>query len=113
MKLGGVISANTGLDPANASSDLLKQAIEILQDPNTTFRFDGSDLMPGAVGADSFWKGMVDWLSGEDTQTGRRHHRVELADELAPASIRVGPTARRAAPGRYAPQLSDHPLSRP
>ncbi len=29
-----------------------------------TFRFDGSDLMPGAVGADSFWTGMVDYVNG-------------------------------------------------
>ncbi|HEX5996113.1 MAG TPA: ABC transporter substrate-binding protein, partial [Jiangellales bacterium] len=29
------------------------------------FRFDGSDLMPGAVGAGSFWKGMVAWISGQ------------------------------------------------
>ncbi|MEV1132147.1 ABC transporter substrate-binding protein [Agromyces sp. NPDC049794] len=66
--LGGVISANKGLDPEVASSELLTQSIEILQDPETTFRFDGSDLMPGAVGADSFWKGIVAWVSGEDTQ---------------------------------------------
>ncbi|MDQ0743941.1 alpha-glucoside transport system substrate-binding protein [Clavibacter sp. B3I6] len=68
VSLGGVISANKGLDPANASSDILKQSIEILQDPDATFRFDGSDLMPGAVGTDSFWKGIVGWLSGDSTQ---------------------------------------------
>jgi alpha-glucoside transport system substrate-binding protein len=67
VSLGGVISANKGLDPENASSELLTQSIEILQDPETTFRFDGSDLMPGAVGSDSFWKGMVAWTTGEDT----------------------------------------------
>lgn len=68
VSLGGVISANKGLDPEVASSELLTQSIEILQDPETTFRFDGSDLMPGAVGADSFWKGIVAWVSGEGTQ---------------------------------------------
>jgi len=68
VALGGVISANNGLDPSLASSDLLVQSIEILQDPNTTFRFDGSDLMPGAVGTDSFWKGIVAWVSGDSTQ---------------------------------------------
>ena len=65
--LGGVISANKGLDPEVASSELLVQSIEILQNPETTFRFDGSDLMPGAVGADSFWKGIVAWVGGEST----------------------------------------------
>ncbi|MFF2370840.1 ABC transporter substrate-binding protein [Agromyces sp. NPDC058110] len=68
VSLGGVVSANTGVDPENASSELLVQSIEILQDPETTFRFDGSDLMPGAVGADSFWKGIVAWVGGEDTK---------------------------------------------
>jgi alpha-glucoside transport system substrate-binding protein len=38
---------------------------EIVQNADT-FRFDGSDLMPGAVGAGSFWTGMVDYVSGED-----------------------------------------------
>ncbi|MFC6354565.1 ABC transporter substrate-binding protein [Luethyella okanaganae] len=65
--LGGVISANKGLDSAKASSELLKTSVEILQDPDTTFRFDASDLMPGAVGAGSFWKGMVDWIGGKST----------------------------------------------
>ncbi|QTX03743.1 ABC transporter substrate-binding protein [Agromyces archimandritae] len=68
VELGGVISANSGLDPEVASSEVLKQSIEILQDENTTFRFDGSDLMPGAVGSDSFWKGIINWLGGESTQ---------------------------------------------
>ena len=30
----------------------------------STVRFDASDLMPGAVGAGSFWKGMTDYFSG-------------------------------------------------
>jgi alpha-glucoside transport system substrate-binding protein len=34
-----------------------------------TFRFDGSDLMPGAVGAGSFWTGATDWISGDDLDT--------------------------------------------
>ena len=67
VALGGVISANKGLDPANAKSPILQQAITILQDPKTTFRFDASDLMPGAVGAGTFWKGMVNWTNGTPT----------------------------------------------
>jgi alpha-glucoside transport system substrate-binding protein len=68
VALGGVISANSGLDASVASSDLLTQSVEILQNPDTTFRFDGSDLMPGAVGADSFWTGIIDWIGGDSTQ---------------------------------------------
>jgi alpha-glucoside transport system substrate-binding protein len=31
----------------------------------TTFRFDGSDLMPGKIGAGAFWTGMVDYSGGK------------------------------------------------
>ena len=34
----------------------------------TTFRFDGSDNMPGAVGAGTFWKYMTDYVSGSITR---------------------------------------------
>ena len=30
----------------------------------SSFRFDGSDLMPGEVGAGTFWTGMTDYVSG-------------------------------------------------
>ncbi|MBD3764133.1 MAG: carbohydrate ABC transporter substrate-binding protein [Rhodobacterales bacterium] len=42
----------------------LKKMGQILLN-STTFRFDGSDLMPGAVGAGSFWTGMVDYTGGK------------------------------------------------
>ncbi|MFC4224556.1 ABC transporter substrate-binding protein [Lysinibacter cavernae] len=67
VKLGGVISANKGLDPNNAQSPIGKEAVRILQDDKTTFRFDASDLMPAAVGSASFWTGIVDWVNGEST----------------------------------------------
>jgi len=67
VSLGGVLSANNGLDPANATSPILQEAIKILQDPDTTFRFDGSDVMPGSVGAGTFWKGIVSWINGTPT----------------------------------------------
>jgi alpha-glucoside transport system substrate-binding protein len=31
------------------------------------FRFDASDLMPGAVGAGSFWKEATSWITGQST----------------------------------------------
>ena len=31
------------------------------------FLFDGSDQMPGAVGAGTFWKDMTAWISGQET----------------------------------------------
>ena len=41
---------------------------EILANADST-RFDGGDLMPGAVGTGSFWTGVVDYVSGEDLDT--------------------------------------------
>ncbi len=65
---GGWVSANTGLDIANLKSPLDKLSAETLQDPEAVFRFDASDLMPGAVGAGSFWSEMTNWITGDDTQ---------------------------------------------
>ena len=65
---GGWVSANTGLDVANLVSPVDQLSAEILQDPEAVFRFDGSDLMPGAVGAGSFWREMVAWVGGKSSE---------------------------------------------
>jgi alpha-glucoside transport system substrate-binding protein len=62
---GGWVSANKGLDINNLVSPIDKLSAQILQDPKAVFRFDGSDMMPGAVGAGTFWKGMTDWITGK------------------------------------------------
>jgi alpha-glucoside transport system substrate-binding protein len=49
-------------------SDALRGFADILANAET-FRFDGSDLMPGAVGAGSFWTGVTDYVSGDDLST--------------------------------------------
>ncbi|MET7397543.1 ABC transporter substrate-binding protein [Dactylosporangium sp. NPDC005572] len=68
-KLGDWISANKGLDASNVSGTIDKLSVTILQDPATVARFDGSDLMPAAVGSKSFWTGMTDWINGtKDTK---------------------------------------------
>ncbi len=46
------------------ANDTLKKEGEILTTA-TTFRFDGSDLMPGKIGAGAFWTGMVDFVGGK------------------------------------------------
>jgi len=69
VSLGGVISANKGLDSNNASSELLKGAIETLQGADTVFRFDASDLMPAEVGASSFWTQITDYVNGTPLDT--------------------------------------------
>ncbi|MFS0866659.1 ABC transporter substrate-binding protein [Microbacterium sp. 179-B 1A2 NHS] len=69
VSLGGNISANLNADASLAGSEFLQEAMALLQDPNTTVRFDASDLMPATVGSGSFWRGMVDWIDGKDTDT--------------------------------------------
>ncbi|MEU7755367.1 ABC transporter substrate-binding protein [Micromonospora sp. NPDC049171] len=66
-KLGNWVTANNKLDIANVASPIDKLSVQLLQDKSGTFRFDGSDLMPAAVGAGTFWKGMVEWLNGKPT----------------------------------------------
>ena len=56
-------TANTD---AYANEQLKKQG-EILVNAST-FRFDGSDLMPGKIGAGAFWTGMVDLVGGKSAQ---------------------------------------------
>ncbi|MBM6404003.1 carbohydrate ABC transporter substrate-binding protein [Phycicoccus sp. CSK15P-2] len=63
---GGCVTANTNADPNLLTNPIDKLSAEQLTDENATFRFDGSDLMPGAVGAGTFWKGMTDWIIGQD-----------------------------------------------
>lgn len=60
---GGWLSANTGLDPANLVKPVDRLSYELLTDPTSVIRFDGSDLMPSAVGSGSFWKEMTDWIA--------------------------------------------------
>jgi len=44
--------------------DPVTRNVAIMIQNATSFRFDASDLMPGAVGAGSFWKYMTDYVSG-------------------------------------------------
>lgn len=66
-KLGSWVSSNNKLDIANVASPIDKVSVQLLQDKSAIFRFDGSDLMPAAVGAGTFWKNMVEWINGKDT----------------------------------------------
>jgi alpha-glucoside transport system substrate-binding protein len=64
MAQSGFLTPYKGANPDTYGSPTLKKLGEILLNA-TTFRFDGSDLMPGAVGAGSFWTGMVDYTGGK------------------------------------------------
>ncbi|MBG0561174.1 ABC transporter substrate-binding protein [Actinoplanes aureus] len=65
----GWVSANKGLDPNNMKNPIDKLSATILLDPNATVRFDGSDMMPAAVGSNAFWKQTTNWITGQDTKT--------------------------------------------
>ena len=69
----GFLTPLKSVNPETYLNDALRGQAEILVNA-TTFRFDGSDLMPGGVGAGSFWTGMVDFTGGKDAQT--------VADEI-------------------------------
>ncbi|MDJ1007091.1 MAG: ABC transporter substrate-binding protein [Paracoccaceae bacterium] len=73
MAQSGFLTPHKGVNPEAYLTDALRGQGEILVNA-TTFRFDGSDLMPGGVGAGSFWTGMVDYTGGKDAQT--------VADEI-------------------------------
>ncbi|GHS90070.1 alpha-glucoside ABC transporter substrate-binding protein [Actinomycetota bacterium] len=78
---GGWITANKGLDVANLVNPIDKLSAEILQDPNTVFRFDGSDMMPAAVGSNAFWKQATNWITGQSTKD-----TLDKIEEAWPAS---------------------------
>jgi alpha-glucoside transport system substrate-binding protein len=63
MAQTGFLTPHSGVNVETYKDDILRGQGEILLNA-TTFRFDGSDLMPGAIGAGSFWTGMVDFVGG-------------------------------------------------
>jgi alpha-glucoside transport system substrate-binding protein len=64
----GELSAYVDADPAQFESPITAKAQEMLLSA-TVSRFDGSDLMPGAIGAGAFWSGVLDYLSGINLDT--------------------------------------------
>jgi alpha-glucoside transport system substrate-binding protein len=63
LEQGGGLAAHLTATPDMYGQDMERGLAELVQDA-TAFRFDASDLMPGEVGAGSFWKGMTDYVSG-------------------------------------------------
>jgi alpha-glucoside transport system substrate-binding protein len=60
------ISPHKDFDVANYQNELTRSAAEVAYG-STEFLFDGSDQMPGEVGAGSFWKEMVAWISEQQS----------------------------------------------
>ncbi len=63
-KGGGWLSPHTTFDAAQYPDDITREIADLAANADV-FRFDGSDVMPGAVGAGSFWTGMTGWISGQ------------------------------------------------
>ncbi|MBO6757497.1 MAG: carbohydrate ABC transporter substrate-binding protein [Roseibium sp.] len=64
---GGFLTPLKGVNTDAYVTDTRRALGDVLLNA-TTFRFDGSDLMPGGVGAGSFWTGMVDYTGGKSAQ---------------------------------------------
>jgi alpha-glucoside transport system substrate-binding protein len=60
---GAVLSPHKSFDATKYPNNTIREVAKIAQNASV-FRFDGSDQMPAAVGAKSFWTNMVDYTSG-------------------------------------------------
>jgi len=65
VKAGLFVAPHKNVPQEWYPSEALKGFADILANAET-FRFDGGDLMPGAVGSGSFWSGSVDFINGKD-----------------------------------------------
>lgn len=63
MQQGGAIAPQKDADLSWYGSDIERVVGQAISTANTV-RFDASDLMPGAVGAGTFWKEMTSYVSG-------------------------------------------------
>ncbi len=63
----GFLTPHTGANLDLYSSSVLRGQGEILVNADS-FGFDGSDLMPGAIGAGAFWTAMVDYVNGASVE---------------------------------------------
>ncbi len=59
----GKLAPNQKVDPMVYPDDITRKAAKFLGEASV-FRFDGSDLMPAAVGSGAFWTGILDYISG-------------------------------------------------
>jgi ABC-type glycerol-3-phosphate transport system substrate-binding protein len=58
------ISPHTDFDVSLYPNEITRQVAQVAYD-STVFLFDGSDQMPGEVGAGTFWKDMTSWIAGQ------------------------------------------------
>jgi alpha-glucoside transport system substrate-binding protein len=67
MAQSGFLTPLKTAKPEAYADDTLRREGEVLVNAST-FRFDGSDLMPGKIGAGAFWTGMIDLVGGKSPE---------------------------------------------
>ncbi len=67
MAQSGFLTPYKNVNLDTYASEQTKRQGQILTGA-TSFGFDGSDLMPGKIGAGAFWTGMVDFVGGKSAQ---------------------------------------------
>ena len=79
--ISSFISPHTTFDTELYPTELTKEMADVAYN-STAFLFDGSDQMPGEVGAGTFWKEITAWISGQtDLDTA-----LQNIDESWPSS---------------------------
>lgn len=63
----GKLAVNSNVSTDVYPDPITAKAAGILAEAEV-FRFDGSDLMPAAVGSGTFWTGVMDYVSGKDLE---------------------------------------------
>jgi alpha-glucoside transport system substrate-binding protein len=61
-------TANTGVPLDTFADPVFRLVAETFQNPEASFAFDASDLMPGEIGGDLLFSEITEWVTGQDTQ---------------------------------------------
>ena len=65
VQAGGALAPQNDADPSAYTSQIDARVADLIHGA-TSLRYDASDMMPGAVGAGSFWKAMTNYVSGNE-----------------------------------------------
>jgi alpha-glucoside transport system substrate-binding protein len=78
LQSGGFVSPHNDTPLDWYPTEFDRGYAEILQNASAV-RFDGSDLMPGAVGTGAFWTGMVDYVNAEGENLDQVMQTIDAA----------------------------------
>ena len=76
VKEGGFISFNQEITKDDYQDEITKKQAEIFLEPYIHLCFDGSDMMPGLIGTNIFWKGMVDYIKRSSGETKEKRDKI-------------------------------------